>query len=183
MSCVVPLLGALALACGGCATLWRAVRPPDGGWQCVGELVSTTEIPEGFHLLAQVRVLAAPDVNWGLTLAAQKVDGRLVVVGLDGFGAKLFGIVQDGTEVDVDRVVGRRMPWPPENVLHNLHRARLGAAAGEGVSIERAQEGSGRARVAIHNPSCGCDTILVLAEEGPLRSDEPGFRDGEAPGL
>jgi hypothetical protein len=178
MTRVVSLLG--ALACCGCATLWRVgVRPPDGGWRCAGELVSTTAIPEGFHLRAQVRVLAAPDVDWGLTLAVQKVDGHLVAVGLDGFGAKLFTIVQDGTEVDVERVVGRRMPWPPENVLRDLHRARLGAAEGEGISIERAPEDAGRARVAIHNSSCGYETILVLAEDGPLQSEDPGRRDGE----
>jgi Protein of unknown function (DUF3261) len=176
---VLPLLGALALACGGCVTLWRVVRPPDGGWRCAGELVSTTAIPEGFHLRAQVRVLAAPDVNWGLTLATQKVDGRLVVVGLDGFGAKLFAIVQDGTEVDVDRVVGRRMPWPPENVLRDLHRARLGAAEGEGVSIQRAPGDVGRARIVIDNATCGSETILVLVEDGPLRGEESRLRNGE----
>ena len=73
----------------------RGTPMPDGGWQCAGELVSTTAIPDGFHLLAQVRVLAAPDVAWGLMPAAQKIDGRLVVVGRDGFGAKLFTIVPD----------------------------------------------------------------------------------------
>jgi hypothetical protein len=173
MRCVVPLLGALALACSGCAALWRVgVRPPDGGWQCAGELVSSSAIPDGFQLLAQVRVLAAPDVDWGLRLAAQKIDGSLVVVGLDGFGAKLFTIVQTGTELDVQRVVGRRPPWPTENVLRDLHRARLGAAQGEGVSIERAPEEGGRARVAIHNASCGSETIFILVEEGPPEDEE-----------
>lgn len=174
---VVPILSALAFAYAGCATLWRAgVHSPDGGWQCAGELVSTTAIPDDFYLRAQVRIRAARGVDWGLTLAAQKIDGRLILVGLDAFGAKLFTIVQNGTQVDVERAFGRPMPWPPENVLRDLHRARLGAAEGEGVSIDRAAEDAGRERVAIHNAACGCQTTLVIAEyESPRRgSPEPG---------
>ena len=171
---VVSTLGALALAYAGCATLWRAgVHPPDGGWQCAGELVSTTAIPDDFQLRAQVRVRAARDVDWALTLAAQKTNGRLVLVGLDAFGATIFTIVQNGTQVDVERAFGRRMPWPPENVLRDLHRVRLEAAEGEGVSIDRAAEDAGGERIGIHNMACRCQTTFVIADDGsPSRMPE-----------
>ena len=167
---IVPVVVALVLACCGCVTLWKAgIRPSDGGRMCAGELVPTAAIPDGFALRAEVRVLAKPGIDWALTVAAQKTAGRLVVVGLDGFGAKLFTIVQQDTSLTVDRAFGRSMPWPPENVLRDIQVARLGATPGQGVSIERSAEEGGRVRVVIHDGSCDHVTIVVLAGDEAAR--------------
>ena len=115
---------ALAASLPGCARLglafYRAL--PDRGRECPGPLVPTEEMGGGDFLLEQNARVQGEGLDWALTLVSQKRGSRLVVVGLDPFGAKLFTLTQQGSEVTVERPAGR-LPLPPVNLLRDLQRA------------------------------------------------------------
>lgn len=118
---------ALLLAAGlaGCATLWKTgLHLPDGGHDCPGVLVPTEYIRGELLLREQVRV-RSDDADFGMLLAARKRGDALYLVGLDGFGAKVFELTQRGVEVKVERPFGSRLPWPALNLLRDLHRERF----------------------------------------------------------
>jgi Protein of unknown function (DUF3261) len=110
----------------GCAALsvWTAPRID----ACGGPLVPVARIPGGdFALRERVRI-AGGGVDLGLELLAERRGDRLVVVGLDAFGARAFSLVQQGAEIaETDAPLGRALPVPPENVLRDLHGARFSA--------------------------------------------------------
>ncbi len=125
---LAALLCASALC--GCATLWQlGLRPPDGGRVCPGPLVPSEQLPQDLLLRAQLH-LRAEGVDTRLTLIARTRAGELVLVGLDGFGSRLFGLRQRGVEVAVERSYGRALPWPPQNLLRDLHAIRFLALPG-----------------------------------------------------
>ncbi len=124
--CALLLAGALA----GCATLWNAgLHLPDGGHDCPGSLVPTEYIHGDLLLREQVRV-RGDDTDFGMLIAARKRGDALYLVGLDGFGAKVFELTQRGVEVSVERPFGARLPWPAVNLLRDLHRERFLALPG-----------------------------------------------------
>ena len=164
-ACVMVL--ALAASLPGCARLglafYRAL--PDRGRECPGPLVPTEEMGGDFLLEQNVRV-QGEGLDWALTLVSQKRGSRLVVVGLDPFGAKLFTLTQQGSEVTVERPAGR-LPLPPVNLLRDLQRARFGrpgAPAEPGVTLTRDEPGS----VRIRHAACGYETTLVTVKEEAL---------------
>jgi len=129
---LAPAALALVLAAGlaGCATLWNwGLHMPDGGHACPGTLLPTEYIRGQILLREQVRV-RSDDADFGMLLAARKRGDALYVVGLDGFGAKVFELTQRGVEVSVDRPFGRSLPWPAVNLLRDLHRERFLALPG-----------------------------------------------------
>lgn len=120
----------LAAGLAGCATLWKAgLHMPDGGHDCPGSLLPTEYIRGEVLLREQVRV-RSDDADFGMLIAARKRGDALYLVGLDGFGAKLFELTQRGVEVSVERPFGRRLPWPAVNLLRDLHRERFLALPG-----------------------------------------------------
>jgi hypothetical protein len=125
--------------------------------------VDSRALPDGLRLREQVRVRAEGGVDWGMTLVAEKRGAELAVVALDGFGGKLFTIVQRGTDAEVERAFGRRMAWPPLNVLRDLHAARLGAALDARDAVEHASGEGGRARAVVRRPRCGSESTWVEA--------------------
>ncbi len=127
----------------GCATLFGlGLRPPDAGRVCAGPLVPSQQLPQDLLLRAQVQ-LRAPGGDWKLTLVARTRDGALTLVGLDGFGARLFALTQRGVELSLERSFGRALPWPPQNLLRDLHAIRFLALPGAPLP-----EGTHRGRVA-----------------------------------
>jgi uncharacterized protein DUF3261 len=158
---------ALAAPLPGCASLGLALSRalPDQGHECPGPLVPTEEMLGDFVLRQNVRV-QGEGLDWALTLVSQKRGPNLVLVGLDPFGAKLFTLTQQGTEVTVERPRGR-LPLPPVNLLRDLHRTRFlrpGTPPEPGVTI--ASEAAGTVR--IRHAACGYDTTLVTVKEDAL---------------
>lgn len=154
---------ALALPLAGCATLWRmGLRPPDGGRRCAPASVDASALPDGLRLRDQVRV-RAEGVDFGATVVTEKQGDALVSVAFDGFGGKLFAAVQRGGRVEIERAFGRRLPWPPANLLRDVQLARLGAAPPRGVTVEHGSAGDGSVRTVVRDLPCGSETTLVSA--------------------
>ena len=128
----LPALAALAL---GCAAL--PLLPPRIA-ACEGPLLSTADIPGGDFLLRERVRIAGEGVDLGLELLAERRADRLVVIGFNEFGARMFSAVQRGLEVETETKLGRALAVPPGNVLRDLHEARfLHPETGERVVVHR----------------------------------------------
>jgi Protein of unknown function (DUF3261) len=145
-------LGASALAL-GCTALAVWTAPRIG--ECEGPLLAVAQIPGGdFALRERVRI-AGEGVDLGLELLAERRGDRLVLVGLNAFGARVFSLVQQGLAVESDAPLGRALPVPPENVLRDLYAARF--------SAPETPE-----RVELCRPECGYTATFVRVERRPL---------------
>ncbi|HEY5658638.1 MAG TPA: DUF3261 domain-containing protein [Myxococcota bacterium] len=120
-----------ALACATCQ------HPPVGGRtlaDCPGALRPVGEIPEDFRLEQRLRI-RAPRASASLRIAVEKRGTRLVLIGLNELGAKLFTVVQTDGEVQVEALPAAVLPVAPLGVLRDLHRVRfLGAGAAPDAS-------------------------------------------------
>ena len=161
---------ALIFACGttsGCAHLlpWlpRAVR------DCPGEIASTDTIP-GRFLLRQRYRLTTKDQDIRIQLAVQKDAERIVVVGLDAFGATVFTLTQKGVDTHVDALPAPALQVSPENVLRDIHRVRF-------LTAEPPAGGTGSA-VAVN----GGTRITEYWNEGSLATRHLEPIDGGAQG-
>lgn len=104
-----------------CSWLPFVSRPiPD----CPGAIRSTDEIAGDFAIRERVTV-SSEDGDFPFELIVQKKQRELVLVGISPMGAKLFTVVQTGTETEVDALPGAVLPIPPLNVLRDLHRLQL----------------------------------------------------------
>jgi hypothetical protein len=144
-------LAALAL---GCTTLQVATAPRIS--DCGGPLLASAEIPGGdFRLRERVR-FAGEGVDLGLELLAERRGDRLVVIGFNAFGARVFSLVQQGVAVEADAPLGRALAIPPENALRDLHEARFfHPESGE--------------RAVVHRPGCDYSATFVRVERRALR--------------
>jgi len=125
-----------------CSWLPFASRPiPD----CRGAIRSTDEIPGDFAIRERVTVSSA-DGDFPFELIVQKRQRELVLVGLSPMGAKLFTVVQIGSETEVNALPGAVLPIPPLNVLRDLHRLQL-LAPGVAMSEPKAAP--------FHHADCG----------------------------
>jgi hypothetical protein len=152
-----PLAAAIGLLAAGCSTLHFA--PPPRIADCPGPLLDAARIPGGdFALRERVRIRGG-DVDLGLELLAERRGDRLVVVGMNAFGARVFHVVQNGLAVEGESPLGRALAIAPENVLRDLHAARFlhpeVAAAGERASVQR--------------PGCDYTATFVRVERRELR--------------
>jgi len=126
-----------ALAWLGCA--WLPFLTADRIADCPGPLVSAGEIPGGDFLLRERVRIAGGGVDLGLELLAERRADRLVLIGFNEFGARVFSAVQSGSAVEIDARLGRALAVPPENVLRDLHEARFfHPESGERVDVHRA---------------------------------------------
>ena len=151
----------------GCASLGLSLARglPDQRRECPGALVPTQQIEGEFRLRQRVRV-QGEDLDWRLTLVAQKRGDTLILIGLDAFGAKEFVLTQSGSEVVVERPRGR-LPLPPIDLLRDLQRARFSPVAATPepeVTLLRSDDGA----VTIEHARCGYTTTWVAFEETPL---------------
>jgi uncharacterized protein DUF3261 len=141
------LLAGLAVA--GCAApqLWGPPRLAE----CAGPIASAAEIPGGdFRRRERVRI-DGDDVDLGLELLAERRGDRLVLVAFNSFGARVFSVVQQGSEIDSDAPFAAGLQIPPANLLRDLHAARF----------QRAETSE---RVQVTRPGCDYTVTFVLVE-------------------
>lgn len=62
----------------------------------------------------------------------EKRGDRLVMVGLGPHGGRAFVLTQEGERVDWESEMPRELPFPPEFMLMDIHRAWLGGLPREG---------------------------------------------------
>jgi hypothetical protein len=86
-----------------------------------GELVPSDEIPGNFLMRQNLR-FAAGDRKGSLEVVVQKHCAEILVIGLTSFGSRVFTIRQHGTEVSAESHFPGTWPFPPQNVLMDIHR-------------------------------------------------------------
>jgi len=150
----VALLPALLVS--GC-TLLEIARAPRLG-PCDGEIprVSTLASDQRrWHERARYR---GDGVDASFQLAAERRADRLVLVGLNAFGARVLSVTQQDDRIDLDARLGPALAVPPETVLRDWYAARAaGRAVGERFELER--------------PECGYRATFVLEAEAPLSAE------------
>jgi len=143
------------LGCSACSSLPLGSRAiPD----CPGEIYSTHQIPGSFAAREQVTV-TAENLEFPFELVVQKNGDELVLIGLSPLGAKLFSVVQIGSEPSVDALPAAVLPIPPLNVLRDLHRLRF---------APESQPASDRDPVVIDHAECGYSIRFEMLGEEPL---------------
>ncbi len=65
------------------------------------------------------------DQRFAFDAVMQFSEGTLTVLGLTPFGTKAFLLEQRGTEVSFELLIDREIPFPPEFMLQDIHRAWL----------------------------------------------------------
>jgi Protein of unknown function (DUF3261) len=122
------LVALVPLATTGCVTLSFLLHPPPRLAACPGPIPSTSALPSG-DLAWRDRVrYRGGEVDTGFTLVAEKRGEKLVLIGLNAFGARAFAVTQDELHVDADARLGRALQVPPETVLRDWHALRAAGA-------------------------------------------------------
>lgn len=137
--------------------------------ECPGALRSTAEIRADFRLDQRVRIRTRRD-EIALRIAVEKRGSRLVLIGLNPLGAKLFSVIQTGSEASVESLPAAVVQVPPLNVLRDLHRARL-------LGADVAPDASGRAE-AVRDGT----RIAEFWRDGALRRRSFSRVSGRPPG-
>jgi len=138
MSPTKPLLTLLTLLATAChpsegprapepdasATVDQPGDPADAPIGYPGELISTDELTGDF--LARQRLEGKfGEREFKFEAVLQLRNGTLTVLGLTPFGTKAFVLEQTGTEVTFKALIDREIPFPPEYMLQDIHRAWL----------------------------------------------------------
>ncbi|KIG15847.1 hypothetical protein DB30_05154 [Enhygromyxa salina] len=89
-----------------------------------GELIPTQEMGPDF-LARQKLEGTFGEREFAFEAVLQLRDGTLTVLGLTPFGTKAFVLTQTGTEVAFELLIDRELPFPPEYMLQDIHRAWL----------------------------------------------------------
>ena len=141
----------LPFATTGCLALSLLLHPPPRLSACPGPIPSTSALAGG-DLVWRDRVrYRGGEVDVGFTLVAEKRGERLVLVGLNAFGARALSVVQERLRVETDARLGRALQVPPETVLRDWHALRA-AGTEPATTFELAR------------PECGY--VATFAPEG-----------------
>lgn len=97
---------------------------PEPGPGYPGELISTADM--GRNFLARQKLQGTfGEQEFAFEAVLQLHGGKLTVLGLTPFGTKAFVLTQSGTEVEFQPLIDREIPFPPEYMLQDIHRAWL----------------------------------------------------------
>jgi hypothetical protein len=89
-----------------------------------GELIPTQDMGPDF-LARQKLTGSFGEREFAFEAVLQLRDGTLTLLGLTPFGTKAFVLTQTGTEVAFELLIDRELPFPPEYMLQDVHRAWL----------------------------------------------------------
>ena len=150
---LLPIVTALVLGCARWLPLaWHPI-----GDECPGPLAPVERISAGRVWQAQYR-LRTEEREAALVLAGERRGPLFVLVGLDPLGSQAFVVVQRDGEAHVEEHLRPLFPWPPENVLRDLHLAAFLEPAEFGDAEVRRSRG----RTVIRHPSCGTGAVVSL---------------------
>ena len=120
-------------ACGG-----RQAPPPDEGGEL--EPYPTVLAPPsslgGDFAMEQVVTMRHQQGENTFRAVLQKQGDELVLLGLAPHGGRAFVLTQRGTEVTFESFMPRELPFPPEYIFHDIHRAWFKDAPGLGGELE-----------------------------------------------
>jgi hypothetical protein len=149
------LAALLLVACGGCATARFLLHPPPRLAACPGPIPSTAALPAGDRVWHDRARYRGGEVDAGFSLVAEKRGARLVLVGLNAFGARAFSVTQQGDAVEADVRMGRALAVPPKTVLRDWHALRASAAVPP-------------ATLQLARPECGYEATFAAESERAL---------------
>jgi len=87
-----------------------------------GALISTDAMTRDFMARQQLEGTFG-EREFKFDAVLQLRNGTLTVLGLTPFGTKAFVLEQTGTEVSFESLIDREIPFPPEYMLQDIHRA------------------------------------------------------------
>jgi hypothetical protein len=144
----------------GCAH-WLPLAWHPIGDECPGPLAPVERIEPDRVWQAQYR-LRADGREAALMLAGERRGPLFVLVGIDPVGSQVFVVVQRGEELTVEEHVKPLFPWPPANVLRDLHLA----AFLEPGEFDAARVRRERGRAVIEHPACGTEAVVSVLPTG-----------------
>ncbi len=97
---------------------------PEPGPGYPGELISTEDMGRNFLARQKLRGKFG-EQEFAFEAVMQLHGGKLTVLGLTPFGTKAFVLTQTGTDVEFQQLIDREIPFPPEYMLQDIHRAWL----------------------------------------------------------
>jgi hypothetical protein len=97
---------------------------PEPGPGYPGELISTDDMGRNFLARQKLRGTFG-EQEFAFEAVLQLHGGKLTVLGLTPFGTKAFVLTQTGTDVEFQPLIDREIPFPPEYMLQDIHRAWL----------------------------------------------------------
>jgi hypothetical protein len=97
---------------------------PEPGPGYPGELISTADMGRNFLARQKLRGTFGEQA-FAFEAVLQLHGGKLTVLGLTPFGTKAFVLTQIGTDVEFQPLIDREIPFPPEYMLQDIHRAWL----------------------------------------------------------
>ena len=155
-------VAALLLLAGslGCAR-WLPLSWHPIGDECPGPLAPIESIESGRVWQAQYR-LHAEGREAALTLHGERRGAIFVLVGLNPLGSQVFVIVQRDDKVTVKEHMRPLFPWPPINVLRDLHLAAFLEPDEFGDAWIRRN----RTRAVIEHPACGTSAVVSWVSTG-----------------
>ncbi len=111
---------ALLLALG----LWACVAPPPPAPVPASGVLPPLPRDPGFLMRQELRFRFG-ESSGSLEAVVQSHCGVLTIIGLAPFGARVFTLVQRGSELEVKLQLPGSWPFPPENIARDVHRALL----------------------------------------------------------
>ncbi len=126
------VLGSVALFAAGCGPRTLPQPTMDGpGYPTV--LTPTSELGPDFAMQQDVTI-HHPEGEHSFGAVLQKQGDTLTLMVLGPHGGRAFMLVQQGQEVSFESFIPVEFPFPPQYILHDIHRmwfARLPTEAGE----------------------------------------------------
>ena len=101
-------------------------------------LTPVSELGPDFAMQQEV-TMVHPEGENTFSAVLQKQGDTLTMMALGPHGGRAFMLVQRGTEVEYQSFISIEFPFPPQYILHDIHRAwfaRVAQAAAEGEQIE-----------------------------------------------
>lgn len=112
------LLAGATIACGPS----MPAEAPEGELRYPGILHAPGELSPDFAVEQHVEIRKGEGTG-GFDAVLQKRAGELVIVGLGPMGIRAFTLKQVGDEAVFEQAMGPKFPFPPRNVLVDIHRA------------------------------------------------------------
>ena len=117
----VSVLALCALVIGGCTHTTNLKAP---------NLVPPRDTMQDFFIRQRVQAkFGERKVSFDSVI--EKIQDKFTIVGMTPFGTRAFVLKQDGNDVHFKSYIGRKLPFSPERILLEFHRAFM---QGSGVS-------------------------------------------------
>lgn len=154
----------------------QAVQPIPPGEDAYPTVLTPVSELGGDFAMQQEVTMVHPEGENTFSAVLQKQGDTLTMMALGPHGGRAFMLVQRGTEVEYESFISIEFPFPPQYILHDIHRAWFARVAEANAEGERIEEERVDGRV------MGRTFVRVGEEErGQIRVSYEGGLDEGAP--